>query len=310
MKHLNWIIFILLVLTISTNNWAQTLKNIRVKTKYGKLYGELITCKNKKNAPIVVIIPESGPTDRNGNSALSQTNNYKMLSEGLANEGISSLRYDKLLVGESKGRISEADLRFDHNIEFVSAWLDYLNSRGFNNIVIVGHGEGSLIGMLAAQSNTVSKYISLGGIGRTIDAVLTEQLSEKPPKVQSELERLFKHLRNGDRVENISPELAGMFRTRVQPYLISWIKYNPVEEISNLEIPVLIIHGSNDIQVSTMDARMQKGGNSRAQLIIIDGMNHILKPSSHNEEENTKTYFKPNLPLHPELIPAIVGFVK
>jgi hypothetical protein len=310
MKHLKWATLVVLFFTISTNSWSQSEKNVKVKTKYGKLYGNLITCDNKKNAPVVLIIPGSGPTDRNGNSVLLQTNSYKMLAEGLAKEGISSLRYDKLLVGESKGNITESEFRFDHNVEFAMAWIDFLTSKGFKNIVVLGHSEGSLIGMLAAQRKVVSKFISLAGTGRSADVVLIEQLSGQSSTIQAEVKRLFKHLKRGEQVEKLSPDLAALFRPSAQPYLISWIKYNPKVEIGNLEIPVLIVHGSTDIQVSEVDANMQKGGNFGSELVIIEGMNHILKVAPDDKEENTKTFFNPKLPLHPDLIPAIVEFVK
>ncbi len=310
MKQLNWIILVVLFFSININSWSQSEKNVNVKTEHGKLYGTLITCANKKDAPIALIIPGSGPTDRNGNSVLLQTNSYKLLAEGLAENGISSLRYDKLLVGESKGKITEDELRFDDNVAFASAWIDYLNIKGYNNIVIIGHSEGSLIGMIAAQKKVVSKFISLAGTGRSIDEVLIEQLSKESPSVQQEVKELLKQLKEGKQVSKISPELSGMFRQSVQPYLISWIKYSPKEEISKLEIPVLIIHGTTDIQVSAEDAHLQKGSNSKAELKMITGMNHILKEAPENREENTKTYFQPKLRLHPELIPTIVQFVK
>lgn len=310
MKQLNCLLLVVFFIAFNTNIWSQTEKNVKVKTDYGNLYGSLIHSGSKRNNPVVLIIPGSGPTDRNGNSQISQTNSYKLLAQGLAEEGISSLRYDKLLVGESKGKISEEDLRFQHNVEFATAWINYLTTKGYNNIVVLGHSEGSLIGMLAAQKSVVSKYISLAGTGRPIDEVLIDQLSGQPHTIQPEIKRLFKQLKQGKQVEDISPELAGLFRPSVQPYLISWMKYSPKVEIGVLDIPILVIHGSTDIQVSEKDAHMQQGGNSQAELIIIEGMNHILKTAPEDKAENTKTYFNPKLPLHPELVPVIVGFVR
>jgi len=310
MKHLKWVILTVLFFSIHNYSWTQSEKDIKVKTDYGKLYGTLITCENKRDAPIVIIIPGSGPTDRNGNSVLAQTNSYKLLAEDLADQGISSLRYDKLLVGESKGNINEEELRFDDNVAFVSAWIDYLNSKRYNNIVLLGHSEGSLIGMLAAQENNVSKFISIAGTGRSIDKVLIDQLSEQPAPIQSEVKKLFQKMREGKPVNDVSSELSGLFRPSVQPYIRSWMKYEPKDEIGKLNIPVFIIHGTTDIQVKKKDAELQYGGNSKAELKYIEGMNHIFKEATEDKEANLKTYYNPKLPLHPELIPAIVGFVK
>lgn len=310
MKRLTWSALVVLFLSFHTFSWAQEAKEVKVKTDLGKIYGSLLTTEKKKESPIVIIIPGSGPTDRDGNSVLVQTNNYKLLAEGLLKEGISSLRYDKLMVGKSEATIEEKDLKFEDNVTIVNAWIDYLNAKKFENIILIGHSEGSLIGMLAAQTGKVNKYISIAGTGRTIDKVLIEQLNDQTPSIISEVRMIFKKLKKGKKATNVSPELAGLFRPSVQPYLISWLKFDPKEEIGEVRIPTLIVHGSTDIQVTEEDAHLQYGGSKAAELVIIDGMNHIFKEAPMNKEKNTETYYKPGLPLHPELLPTLVTFIK
>ncbi|PKR80689.1 alpha/beta hydrolase [Brumimicrobium salinarum] len=226
-----------------------------------------------KSAPIVLIIPGSGPTDRNGNSLMLQANSYRMLAENLAENGISSLRYDKLMIGKSESSIEEKDLRFETNVKQVTALIDYLSKKKFENIILLGHSEGSLIGVLAAQQRSISKFISLAGTGRAIDEVLIQQIKEQNPNFEKEVNNILETLKQGDKVDDFSPELASLFRKSVQPYLISWLKYNPKDEIRKLEIPILILHGSTDIQVTKKDALLQKEGNDEAELKIIKGMN-------------------------------------
>jgi pimeloyl-ACP methyl ester carboxylesterase len=276
----------------------------------GTLYGSLISVPEKSNAPIVIIIPGSGPTDRNGNSMMVQANSYRLLAEGLAEEGIASLRYDKLMIGKSKSDLEEKDLRFETNVDQVTAWIDYLTKKKYSNIILIGHSEGSLIGMLAAQKRKVTKFISLSGTGRNIDEVLIEQLAEQYPEFEKEAKTIFEQLKKGKHVDDISTEMSGLFRKSVQPYLISWLKYAPKEEIGKLAIPVLILHGSTDIQVTMEDANLQAEGSPKAELKIIDGMNHVLKEAPEDKDENMKTYYNPKLALHPELIPVLVGFIK
>ncbi|MCJ7811753.1 alpha/beta hydrolase, partial [bacterium] len=103
--------------------------------------------------------------------------------------------------------------------------------------------------------------------------------------------------------------LNSLLRPSVQPYLISWFKYDPQKEIAKLEIPVLIIQGTTDIQVSVQDAEQLTSANQRAVKQIITGMNHIMKEAELDRVLNIQTYNQPDLPLKTELIKVIVGFI-
>ena len=309
MKHLKWFVLVMLFLVTSLFSWSQKDKEVKITIEKGTIYGNLISVKNYKENPVVIIIPGSGPTDRDGNNPFMQPNNYKMLTKELAENGISSLRYDKLMIGESKNDLTEKDLLFHDNVNQVTAWIDYLEDKKFTKIILVGHSEGSLIGMLAAQERKVSKFISLCGTGRTIDLVLTEQIAKQSPQFSEEIQKLLKMLKNGEEVKEFSPELAGLFRADVQPYLISWLKLDPKVELGKINIPILIIHGSTDIQVTAEDAKIQKEGNSAATLKIIEGMNHVLKTATADKNENMKTYYNPKIPLHRELVSVFIEFI-
>ena len=310
MKHLKWFVLLMMIFATSTFSWAQKETEVKVKIKEGTLYGSLIIAKKKKDDPIVIIIPGSGPTDRNGNSMLVQANSYRLLAEGLEKKGISSLRYDKLMIGKSTSSMEESEMLFELNVDQVTAWIDYLTKKKYSNIILIGHSEGSLIGMLAAQKGNVTKFVSLSGTGRGIDEVIIGQLAEQSPKFAKESEVVFEQLKKGDTVKNFGPELGMLFRESIQPYLISWLKYSPKEEIGKLEIPVLILHGSTDLQVKEEDATLQHEGNPKAELKIIEGMNHVLKEAPEDKDENIKTYYNPKLSLHPKLIPTLAKFIK
>lgn len=141
----------------------------RLDTATGVLYGTIELPAAKPPFPAVLIISGSGPTDRDGNTRLAGKNNsLKMLAEGLAALGIASLRYDKRLIGESKDiRTSESDLRFDMYVDDAVAWGQQLRKdQRFCGLLIAGHSEGSLIGMLAAQKLSADGFISIEGTGR------------------------------------------------------------------------------------------------------------------------------------------------
>ena len=309
MKIFNLFLIALIILIPQINGWSQDEKEVKVKTQFGKLYGTLTNVPHKKHPTIAIIIPGSGAIDRNGNGGIIQANSYQMLAHGLAGRGIANLRYDKLGVGESKTDRNEKDMRFEDNVIQVNAWIDYLKKKGYEDIVLIGHSEGALVGLLAAQEREVRGLVSLEGAGRSIDKVLVEQIEAKSPEYASECKDILAKLKEGQEVANFSPELANIFRTTVQPYLISWIQYDPKKEISQLDIPILIIQGTTDLQVSKEDAEALKEGNPKAKLIEIIGMNHILKSARKEREKNIQTYYDPYLPLHTALIPAILKYV-
>ncbi|MGV8091298.1 MAG: alpha/beta hydrolase family protein [Mangrovibacterium sp.] len=90
---------------------------------------------------------------------------------------------------------------------------------------------------------------------------------------------------------------------------ISWMKYDPAIEITKLKIPLLLIQGTTDLQVTVNDAELLFKSKPDAQLAIIENMNHVLKESSSDMQEDSATYRNPELPLKPELVDKIIKFV-
>lgn len=276
-----------------------------LQTSTGELSGTLTVPILKGTFPVALIIAGSGPTDRNGNNAQMKNNSLQLLAHELAAQGIASLRYDKRGIGASKdAMISEENLRFENYAEDAKAWAAQLKADSrFRELIIIGHSEGSLLGMLACEQADV--FVSLAGAGRPIDDILKEQLatqlSGKKKLLRAANDGLSK-LKEGKLVEDAPVELFGLFRPSVQPYMMSWMKYDPAVEIWKLKIPIVIIQGTTDLQVKEEDARllfMAHPLNSR--LIIIEDMNHILKIAPLDRTKNIETYSNPELPLAPEL---------
>jgi len=96
----------------------------------------------------------------------------------------------------------------------------------------------------------------------------------------------------------------------VQPYLISWFKYTPSIEIAKLTVPVLIVQGGTDIQVGVDEAKALKAAKPDAQLVVVDGMNHVLKHAPADRAANVAAYLDPTLPLASEASEAIAAFIK
>jgi pimeloyl-ACP methyl ester carboxylesterase len=296
------------------NDPAFSESEITLKTSTGDISGTLTIPENLRVTPVVLIIAGSGPTDRDCNSTLGiKTNAYKMLSEGLAGSGISSLRFDKRGIGKSKAALTnESDLRFETYINDVISWISLLKTdKRFLKIILLGHSEGSLIGIVAADQIAVSGFISLAGAGKSADKLLQDQLRSKlPPQLINESDKILDSLKAGKTIKNVNPNLMALYRPGVQPYMISWIRYDPAKELAKLKIPVLIIQGTTDLQVSVEDSKLLSASKPDAGLLIIENMNHVLKDSDSDIQRNMATYTNPDLPLKSGLVDGIVKFIK
>ncbi len=309
-------LFILLLLN-TTLLIAQSYKEeeIELISRPSNLFGTLLVPETH-NSTVALIIPGSGPTNRNGNSTITGDNNsLKYLAEDLAKNGIASLRIDKRGVGKSlMAMTKEEDLRFDTYINDVIDWgYKILNDVRFKKLIVIGHSEGSLVGMSASKELEkelpLKAYISLAGAGFPIDEILTKQLKSLSDSTQTELQQIFTKFKNGETVEKVSLPLFSLFRPSIQQYMISWIKHNPSEEIKLLATPILVINGTTDLQVGAENANNLHKSNPKSELVIIENMNHVLKKSSSDLTENRATYSNPDLRNIPELNEAIIKFI-
>jgi uncharacterized protein len=303
------------MLLLSNANAAEELV---LATPNGNLSGTLELPNGQGPFSVVLIIAGSGPTDRDGNNASGlQTNAYKLLAEGLAQNNIASLRFDKRGIGKSSSAAtSEADLRFETYVNDAVAWLELLGKDSrFSKRFVLGHSEGSLIGMLAAQKTTVAGFISIAGAGRSIDEILIEQLQSQLTADQlEETRRILHELKAGRSVahpeEKLGAQLAAiLFRPSVQPYLISWLKYDPALELAKLKTPSLVIQGTTDVQVGLKDAERLASAISQKP-VLIKGMNHVFKSATLEPALQNQTYTNPDLLLVPELLEVILKFIR
>ena len=286
--------------------------NLIYKSGTGDIKGTLRMPQKTGKVPVVLIIAGSGPTDRDCNSEGMQTNAYKMLADSLEKAGIASLRYDKRGVGESADALKkEEDLRFEDMINDASGFAKMLkNDSRFSKVYILGHSEGSAIGMIAAQKTQADGYISVAGIAERADKVVELQIAETSKELAAKAKVLLDSLAAGFDVKNIDNDLMSLLRPSIQPYMKSWLKYNPAKEIAKLKIPVLIVQGTTDIQVGKKQAEMLKKANPKSQLVMVEGMSHILKDGPADRAKNIETYNKPDLPLSSGFVASLVKFLK
>lgn len=281
----------------------------------GTLYGTELTPDDVKGkVPVVLLHAGSGPTDRDGNSTMlpGPNDSLKLLAEGLAKHGIASIRYDKRAIGASALPVwKEENLRLDDYIGDAAAWLKKLRSDGrFLRVVMAGHSEGALIASEACAQGGADACALISGSGRPLDELLQEQLQGKlPPPLMAESDRILADLKQGKTSDKVPPQLMSLYRPDVQPYLISMLQHDPRKAVAALKMPVLIAQGTKDIQVREADAKALSAAAPKAKLVIVEGMNHVLKIVGDDQALQQKSYFTPDLPVAPQLIDALSGFV-
>lgn len=272
--------------------------------------GTLLYTNKKNNENLIVIIAGSGPTDRDGNQTNAKNNSLKFLAEGIVNHKNDVFTFDKRFFAQIKsGKFDEKTLLFtDMIIDVENIVSYYKDKKKYKKIIIAGHSEGSLVGMLASKKN-VNAFISLAGAGKPANEIIEEQIAKQAPTMLPEIKEIFIKLKKGETFENKNPMLASLFRKSVQPYLISWIKYNPQTEIQKLNIPILIVNGTKDIQVGVADANLLKLAKPDAEIQIIENMNHVLKEIIGDQSDNMASYTNPNLPVSKIVLEKVNNFI-
>ena len=303
-------IIVALLTLFVTDSWSIE-QFVQLKTTTGTLHGILDLPSGNSRFPVVLIIPGSGPTDRDGNQPLLKNDSLKLLGQALAAKGIAALRYDKRGVAESAAAaLREEDLRFEIYVDDAVQWIAFLRQDArFLRVAIIGHSEGSLIGMLAARQANVDAFVSLAGAGRAAAALIRAQLDSKlPPSLKARSNQILDELIAGRTVSNVPKDLAALYRPSVQPYMISWFKYAPVREIAALQVPVLIVQGTTDLQITVDDAKRLASANKNAKIRLIDGMNHVLKHATLPAEQQA-AYTDPSLPIKSQAVEEIARFL-
>jgi pimeloyl-ACP methyl ester carboxylesterase len=268
--------------------------------------------------PLVVIIPGSGPVDRDGDTPAGfvKAVTYRLLAQALADRGVASVRIDKRGLYASDGAGDPNKVTIGAYAADVHGWAAAMRKRvGVPCVWLLGHSEGGLVALVAAQAPAdICGVVLAEAAGRPLGDVIADQLKANPANapVLAEALAALARLEAGQPVDatGMSPALLPLFRPAVQDFAMDEMRYDPAKLVAAFPGPVLVVQGTTDIQVSEGDAKRLADARPGVRLVTIAGMNHVLKEAPADRAGNIATYADPDLPLAPGVADAVAGFVK
>ncbi len=272
-----------------------------------------------EGAPVVLIVPGSGPTDRDGNSPLGvRAAPYRLLAEGLADRGIASIRIDKRGMFGSAGAVTDPNaVKVADYVADTHAWIAVArHNMRVDCVWLAGHSEGALIALAAAQRpDGICGLFLIAGPGRRLGDVLRAQLAVNPHNrhYMDDLLGAIDTLERGGDVETTGkPEVIWqLFAPQVQGYLRDLFSYDPAALIRAVDLPVLIVQGGNDLQITTEDADRLAAALPAARRLDLPTMNHVLKDVPDGDlAANIGSYGDPERRLAKGLVEGVAAFVK
>lgn len=263
--------------------------------------------------PAVVLISGSGPTDRDGNNALlpGRVDSHRHLAELLAANGVASLRYDKVFTGKTgpASHTDPAEVGIEVYVDTADAAYRYLAGRPEIDparMAILGHSEGGMIALIVAHSK---KPVGLKGLilampmsepylKTTFDQISAqlEAAGASGNLPQDEAQAQIGYLKtvieeikttgHSPTREKLLPPIQAVFSPVNDHFLQTCSVYDPAELAKGLEVPVLVLEGTRDVQIThSMIEHLMSGlaGKPQARLVTLKDTNHVLKvvPEGH-----------------------------
>lgn len=275
------------------------------------LSGTLTYPKKGKNLPAVVLISGSGPQDRN--SEVFGHKPFWVIAHYLSNNGFAVLRFDDRGVGKSTGKfVNATTFDFATDVEAAVSFLSKHKAVNAQKIGLIGHSEGGVVAPIVASTNKdLAFLVLLAGSGIRGDSLLLLQkmlielkMGVSPENVaasQQIFSDAYKIITAGNVADTaLNPTLFQYFKKEfgtVLPdaqiaeiakqlsskWFVSFVRLNPVDFLVKVKCPVLILNGSEDLQVpaqenvTAIETALKMGGNDRVTSQILSGLNHLFQ---------------------------------
>lgn len=203
--------------------------------------------------PMVVFVHGSGPTDRN--ETVMANRPFLDLSRQLAERGISSLRYDKRTLVYPKLVDTMDDETILDALSAVQLARTYAD-----RVFLLGHSLGAMLAPIIASRIQLDGIVMMAAPARDLADVVQEQLDYlSPPATAEQRETAIGQMRQ------LSPHYF-------QPQ-------HQVEAAKGLDIPMLILQGERDYQVTMQDFRLWQqalDGKSKVRFASYPALNHLF----------------------------------
>jgi hypothetical protein len=275
-----------------------------------------------RKLPAVILVPGSGPVDRD--DTVAGISIFAQIANTLADAGFIVIRYDRRGIGQSGGRDESATIK-DY-AEDVRAVVEYLRKRkdiDKQRIAVVGHSEGGLVGMLTAADakKRIAALVLLATPGTSGAELVLEQqrhlldrmeLPEGEKRDRMELQqRIQKAVVSGQGWESIP---AGYRRQADTPWFRSVLTFDPAPVMAKVQQPVMVIQGDRDRQVDARhaqllaDAARARKTNPAADMLVVEGINHLLVPAPTGEVDEYAVLQDKNV--SPKVLDALASWLR
>lgn len=263
----------------------------------------------------VVIVPGSGPTDRDGNGPNGlNSNSYLYLARAFAEMGLSSLRIDKRGMFGSHQAINDAnDVVLQDYASDVQRWCRHLlHEYDITHIVLAGHSEGGLVALkAAADCPGLQGLMLMATPGRPAKDMLLAQLVQNAGLGKADTDSVADFLealkRDGNADTHMLPRgVQDLFPPAIHGYLVDLLNADPVSLADRLDCPVLVMQGLEDIQVTEEDAGILYHAISGAKIVLCPNATHMMKAAV--PDAPLATYCDPALALDPAWVEGLRQF--
>ena len=279
------------------------------KIRVGAIDAVLTTPPDVDKPPVALLIAGSGTTDHDGNGPQVKPATLKKLSEQLVARKIATLRYDKRGAGGWKPEFGKPeDFRFVNFVDDAAALVNYLRGSGkFSKVIVVGHSEGGLVGILTTRRVPVDRLVLLVTAARRQGDLVKAQLEKTVPSdVFEPIAKAIDAMMAGQIVDPPPPGFS--VAPSMQPGIASAFTEDPIDPLKKVTEPTLIIGGGRDRQVARVDFAALSAASPVAKTLWLPDMNHVLVDVT-DEADDIKAYSDAERPLDPAMIDAVAAFV-
>ena len=298
--------FAILALVLISGGNAKAAEN---KIRVGAIDAYLAIPDGTERPPVALLIAGSGSTDHDGNGPQLKPATLRKLSEQLVARGIATLRYDKRGAGGWKPEFGQPnDFRFKDYVDDAVMLATHLRETNrFSKIVLVGHSEGGLVAILAAQRVQIDRLVLLATAARRQGDLLKAQMEKQlPPDKFAPLAKAIDAIMAGQIVDPPPPGLA--IPPAMQPSIASAFAEDPIDPLKKLVTPMLIVAGGRDRQLARLDFLALTTAAPAAKNLWLPDMNHVLVDVA-DESDDLAAYNQADRPLDAEMIDATAAFI-